>query len=214
MTSSSADASAAAEALKLIPALLWWALAVAVLMNLWTRIVDALPRVKTLKVAGLELELASSELAGALSARSGLSPQVSARMAASVLRRAAVAGDALRGAYVLYVDDDLAANRREIEALRALGAAVHAVATTKSAVACVALNEYDLVVTDMTRPGDATAGLALAAAVEARRPGTPVIVYVLNLVPALGVPAGISGITDRPDELFHLVFDALERRRL
>jgi hypothetical protein len=29
----------------------------------------------------------------------------------------------------------------------------------------------------------------------------------------LGLPPGVFGIADRPDELFHLVIDALERRR-
>ena len=43
---------------------------------------------------------------------------------------------------------------------------------------------------------------------------TAVVFYVGRVDRAAGVPAGSFGITNRPDELLHLVMDALERCRL
>jgi hypothetical protein len=40
----------------------------------------------------------------------------------------------------------------------------------------------------------------------------PLLLYTTESLPS--VPAGAFGSTDRPDELLHLVIDALERHRL
>ena len=42
---------------------------------------------------------------------------------------------------------------------------------------------------------------------------TPVIFYIGIFDPKLGIPGGAFGITNRPDELLHLVLDALERKK-
>lgn len=40
----------------------------------------------------------------------------------------------------------------------------------------------------------------------------PIIYYVGSADPSRPVPVGAFGLTARPDELLHLVMDALERR--
>jgi len=44
--------------------------------------------------------------------------------------------------------------------------------------------------------------------------GAPVVFYIGDLDEDRGVPPGAFGITDRVEELLHLVLDALERRRM
>jgi hypothetical protein len=41
----------------------------------------------------------------------------------------------------------------------------------------------------------------------------PVVFCILNLDPGRGTPGDAVGITNRPDELIHLVLDGLERVR-
>jgi hypothetical protein len=70
---------------------------------------------------------------------------------------------------------------------------------------------FDVIVSNMRRDGTADAGLRLIQALQDREmPAPPVILYVSNLQP--GTPPGVFGITNRPDELYHLLLDVLERR--
>ena len=55
--------------------------------------------------------------------------------------------------------------------------------------------------------------MAALPALQAVAPDTPVIFYVGEVDERRGPPPGSAGITNRPDELLHLVLDVLERRR-
>jgi len=129
-----------------------------------------------------------------------------------VLRRAQVVERAIRDARVLWIDDRPEGNVWEHDCLTTLGANVKSVETTRSAVACLARESYDLVISDVARGGRDRAGIDALPEIQAHAPRTPVVLYVMNLKP--GVPAGAFGITAHPEELLHLCMDALERRRL
>ncbi len=128
------------------------------------------------------------------------------------LRRAQLVEPALRGARILWIDDHPEGNVWEYDCLTALGAGVKTVETTRSAVACLQREPYDLVISDVEREGQATKGIEDLPLLQIRERPTPVILYVMDLKP--GVPPGAFGITARPDELLHLCMDALERSRL
>jgi hypothetical protein len=129
-----------------------------------------------------------------------------------VLRRAQVVEPALRGARILWIDDRPEGNVWEYDCLTALGAGVKTVETTRSAVACLEREPYDLVISDVEREGRPTRGIEDLPSLQVRQRAIPVILYVMDLKP--GVPAGAFGVTARPDELLHLCMDALERSRL
>ena len=129
-----------------------------------------------------------------------------------VLRRAQLVEPALRGARVLWIDDRPEGNVWEYDCLTALGAGVKTVETTRSAVACLEREPYDLVISDVDREGGDTKGIEDLPRLQVRECPTPVVLYVMNLKP--GVPPGAFGITARPDELLHLCMDVLERSRL
>jgi len=129
-----------------------------------------------------------------------------------VLRRAQLVEPALRGARILWIDDRPEGNVWEYDCLTALGAGVKTVETTRSAVACLEREPYDLVISDVDREGRRSAGIEDIPRLQVRERATPVILYVTTLEP--GVPPGAFGITARPDELLHLCMDVLERSRL
>jgi hypothetical protein len=131
--------------------------------------------------------------------------------AAPVLRRARIVEEALNGGRVLWIDDNPAGNSWEYACLTALGCRVKTVESTRTAVDCLRVEAYDLVLSDIARAERADEGLKSLPTIRQAAPGVPVIFYVMALQG--GVPAGAFGITNHPDELLHLCMDAMERRR-
>lgn len=129
------------------------------------------------------------------------------------LWRAAQAREALHGARILWVDDEPGSVRFEAEALSSLGARVEPVRDTAAATALLGRQSFDLVISDIARADDPAAGLAGLPELRRWAPDTPVVFYVRALDRTRGVPPGAFGIADDVDELFHLIVDALERRR-
>jgi hypothetical protein len=129
----------------------------------------------------------------------------------SVLRRAALVERVLRGSRLLWVDDYPEGNIWEHDCLTALGANVKTVETTRSALACIEREGFDLILSDVAREGDPSAGLDALPELRQLAPDVPVVLYVSSL--RGGVPPGAFGITNRPDELLHLCMDTLERQR-
>ena len=58
-----------------------------------------------------------------------------------------------------------------------------------------------------------TAGMQLVQAMRSSGFDQPVVAYVGQIDRTRGTPPGLSGLTDRPDELVHLLIDVLERIR-
>jgi len=73
--------------------------------------------------------------------------------------------------------------------------------------------KYDVIISDMARTDEDDAGLRFLIKFRKVDETTPVIFYIGTYDPKLGKPIGAFGITNRPDELLHLVLDALERKK-
>ena len=71
---------------------------------------------------------------------------------------------------------------------------------------------FQVILSDIARGSRADAGLRALPELRRLAPGVPVIFFVSEVDHDLGVPDGATGITDRTDELLHLVVDALEGR--
>jgi CheY-like chemotaxis protein len=130
------------------------------------------------------------------------------------LRRAQLVAPALRNARILWIDDTPKNNEWERLTLRHLGTHVTAVTRTETAIECLLAEGFDLIISDISRQGVPREGIEALPRVAAAGPGTAVVFYVGRVDHASGVPPMAFGITNRPDELLHLVMDALERRRL
>jgi len=131
-----------------------------------------------------------------------------------VLRRAKLVSEAIRGARLLWVDDTPQNNDWERVMLRQLGVHVTAVTRTETALDCLRAEPFDLVISDITRTEVRDEGLRALPEIRRVAPSTAVIFCFGSLDPDRAVPTGTSRITNRPDELLHLVMDVLERNRL
>jgi hypothetical protein len=78
----------------------------------------------------------------------------------------------------------------------------------------VQLQPFHIILSDIGRDlptPEPQAGLAMLPRLAAAGFHQPVIFYVNHMVQDAGAPAGAFGITNRPDQLLHLVMDALSR---
>jgi CheY-like chemotaxis protein len=127
----------------------------------------------------------------------------------------------LEGAEILWVDDHPSNNRNEARMLRSFGALVTFAATTDEASRAVQTSAeqhqpFDIILSDISRDlptPDPTAGLTMLPRLRNAGFHQPVIYYIGRPDADAGVPAGAFGITNRPDQLLHLVLDALSRVR-
>ncbi len=170
----------------------------------WTAIKGGLLRVTRISVAGVEVELDPEQL---MQARPDV--PVGRSEALGVVARAERLHDVLVGKRVLWVDDYPRGNDRERSFLRAAGIKVQNALSTEEGMTQLMRDQFDALITDMDR-GTGQDGTALAEAVGAMEAGIPVICYLGKKDPGQSVPVEFFGLTDRPDELVHLLLDALE----
>jgi len=130
----------------------------------------------------------------------------------SVAHRARVVRPLLRGARILWVDDNPASTLYERTVLASLGVSTDVALSTQEALYMVDRLTYDLILSDMKRAGNPTAGVEMLNVLTGGSSAAPVVYYVGQFDRRQGTPLGAFAITNRPDELLHYVFDVLERR--
>jgi len=200
------------EVLKLLPSLLWFALALVVCILFYKPIrYELLPRITSLKAFGVEFTFVREALERAIADQK---VEVSQGDRSQVLKRAMSAAAVLKGMRVLWVDDHPEYNQGETELLWSLGVFVRAVRSTAEAITTLAAGRYDAIISDMEREGNSHAGTDMVAELWKRHLYRWTVIYVGKLDPARGTPPLVLGITDRPDHLVHYVIDIAERERL
>ncbi len=131
---------------------------------------------------------------------------------ASVMRRIEKVHSVLAGANLLWVDDQPEGNLYERVALSELGVQIDLALSTSEALLFLERKKYHAVISDMSRGAIPDEGLRMVQAMREESP--PVVFYILDLDGSRGTPPCTFGITNRPDELMHLLLDILERTRL
>jgi CheY-like chemotaxis protein len=127
--------------------------------------------------------------------------------------RATRAAPLIAGLRVLWIDDHPEWVAEEIATLRQLGARVRTVRNTREALGVLRASPgWRLIVSDIRRGRDANAGVSAIQALHDAAPGVPIIFFVGDYDPSRGVPPGALGITNRTDELLHLLVDVVEGR--
>lgn len=192
----------------LVPHLIWAGVVLVALRWIGIDSIRAvLARLNKIGIAGVELGF-KADVEAAVEARGN---QASVTQVGRVARRLAASGHLVRGARILWVDDEPGNNRLEARPLEAAGASILFARSTDEAIDAAVRTPFDLVISDIERGDDAVAGLMMPHALAARAVNVPVIFYVAQArKPA---PPDAFGISDRPDELLHLVLDCLARRR-
>jgi CheY-like chemotaxis protein len=164
----------------------------------------------TKKLSGAELLVALAKPLQAKVPQGGPSALLSELP--TVHRRAEVVQPLIRGRRVLWVDDHPSNNFYERVALAEIGLNADVAVSTDEGLHFAAYSPPDVIVSDMERAGERDAGLELLRVARQRGIRAPVIFYVGKVLQSLGTPAGAFAITDRPDDLLHLILDVLERK--
>lgn len=120
-------------------------------------------------------------------------------------------------ATILWVDDHPSNNRGHVAEFKRNRIAVHLAETTDDAMKLLAMNHYDLVVSDLGRGEDRLAGLKMTKALRQRGDTVPVVIYTLRPKDADGqraqremvAEAGASGLAVTPEEIRADVFRRL-----
>jgi CheY-like chemotaxis protein len=204
------------ELIKIIPSLLWFLFLLAVIVLFYRPIRDLVPNLSSFKAAGVELSFLKESIDAAIKLAEK-SPQwkieIPHRDKERALDRVKRHLKIFNGVQILWVDDHPENNLNERDMFCQLKAKIDSAVNTEEALNMLRNVKYDVVISDMAREGDLTAGLTLLDRLrkESQRPA--VIFYVGVFNPEKGIPPLAFGITNRPDELLHLVLDVLERKR-
>jgi len=207
----------ATEFVKIMPSILWFVLVVIILLLFYRPIRDdLLPNLASLKAGGVELSFVKESINAALKLAEK-SPQwkitVPSKDKEQAIRRAKKHLKIFRDAQFLWVDDHPENNINEQVMFRQLKVGTQTAESTEQALEILKNRRFDLVISDMARGEEPTAGLNFLKQFRKMNKFTPVIFYLGEFKPDKGVPAHSFGITNRPDELLHLTLDVLERKK-
>lgn len=112
----------------------------------------------------------------------------------------------------LWVDDSGSTMQcSEKRLIEALGIELHICAEPTAAMNFLDHHTYSFIISDMKRGNDTKAGLSFLRNLIEQNVHIPTIFYITAFQPSKGVPPFAFGITDRPNELLHLVMDVIER---
>jgi CheY-like chemotaxis protein len=128
----------------------------------------------------------------------------------TALRRASAQQVIIKGARILWIDDHPENNTWERRMLEAFGASFVTVETTASAIAMLNRERFDVIISDIGRDAEES-GLEAFPTIRASAINTPIVFYLGTLFPS--IPPGSLGITNDPEQLIHLLLDALGRTR-
>ena len=169
-----------------------------------------LPRLTGVTLFGVRVDLQPGQVQAVLSKSTGKAPPAP-DAGNAILARAKGMADVLAQSSVLWVDDNPLNNLSERRLLHQFGVFVQDVQTTAQALEAIGQG-FDLVISDMARAGSSRAGLDLIEALRRAGARQPVVIYAGSFDASRGVPQGATGMTNRPDELMHLVMDTLSRK--
>lgn len=205
------------ELIKLIPSLLWFILIAILFIKFYRPIrYDLLPKLTGIKAMGVELSFITKSIDAALDlAEKNRNWKVDVPSSAkdNVLKRAKEHLKIFENAKILWVDDNPDNNTNELRMFTQLKMTVEFATSTEEALEKLRTNRYELILSDMARGKEADAGIKFLNQFRTSDEITPMIFYIGTFKLEMGVPGGAFGITNRPDELLHLVLDALERKK-
>lgn len=208
------------EIIRIIPSLLWLLLACVLLALLYEPVTHyLLPYVSSVKIGNIEVVLNRfGQWLDRVIDIADKNPQWHVQVPEAdkerVIHRIRRHWDVLQGSRILMFDDRPDTLVNEIRMLQQLDMDVEVVTLTSDALARLQAGHFDVLVSDIARPEGQSNGIATLQTLHDHYPTLPAIFYIGNFNAEDGVPAGAFGITNRPDELVHLILDILERKRL
>jgi CheY-like chemotaxis protein len=206
------------EIIKNLPPVLWFLLVSAIVILFYKPLrYELLPKLSGLKMWGVEFSFVQNAITTAieLAEKSEEFPKVkiSKEERQRLINRVRKNVNLFRGSRILWIDDFPESPASERRLLQSLLVDVNMVTSSAAAEKLLRAKEkkYDLILSDMKRDGDNQAGLKFLQNYAKQKNRVPVIFYIGYPDPTKPVPLNAFGITHRPDELLHLIMDALER---
>jgi CheY-like chemotaxis protein len=216
---------AVAKVLGTLPAILWAVLAIYIVFLLRDTIGASISRLANFEAFGVKFSMSGGQAMSAAieMARKGADPNLVVPEAdrQRALDRANRERALVEGAELLWVDDRPSNDRNEARMLRSFGALITFACTTDEALtalrnAAEQQQPFHLILSDISRDipaPDPEAGIKMLARLHDEKVFLPVIFYIAHPKPGAPAPAGSLGVTNRPDQLLHLVLDGLARTR-
>jgi len=202
---------------KLILSFFWFGLVFFLLIKFYKPIRNELmPKLTGFKALGIEFSFIKNSIDAALELADKhpkwkvVVPEDARK---NVLNRAKEHLDVFRNATILWIDDNPENNLNEWRMFLQLNVKIELAKSTEEALEMLHQRKYDAVISDMARSNENDAGLKVLTKFQKVDETTAVIFYIGTYDPQMGKPLGAFGITNRPDELLHLVLDALERKK-
>lgn len=203
--------------LKLVLSIAWFVFVVCLVVKFYHPIrYLLLPRLTGFKALGMEFSFILNSIDAALNL-ADKNPKwkvkVPRKARQNVLNRAREHLDIFQESSLLWLDDNPENNLNEWRMFSQLDMKIELARDTKQALEILHKKKFDVVLSDMARGDKQDAGIQFLKKFRKVNKSTPVIFYIGTFNPEKGIPVGSNGITNRPDELLHLVLDALERRK-
>ncbi|MCL4708331.1 response regulator [bacterium] len=203
------------ELIKNLPAILWFLLVFVVVLLFYKPIRhELLPNLSGFKAMGVEFSFVKNSISAAIKLaekseqwKVTIPDEDEKRVLDRVKRHLPLFQDVR----VLWIDDNPDSLRNERKMLERLQVDIDLALNDAEAPKFLRSGKYDLILSDIARGNDSTAGLKFLQEYGKTKKRVPFIFYIGTLSPEKGVPPYAFGITNRPDELLHLMLDALER---
>jgi CheY-like chemotaxis protein len=211
------------EAIKAAPPLLWGILALIIVFEIGPDLLRLvkIAAVTKIGIGAINLELAQRRLGEVRGLdATGIPPAVQVQLK----RRFANVADYASEAQILWVDDqNPQQNARERRVLSTLSIPIDLANSTNEALNWLGHADYDIVVTDLTRPRDDSsscnddptapvrAGCDLIKKIMAGSSKAPAIIVYAGNTEGIVSSKGNLQVTNNPSDLFNAIIDAIER---
>lgn len=194
------------ELIKVVPSILLYLAVLVLFLRYRKSLVEGiLPKISNFKAFGIEASFVKEGIENAARSQNRTDVLVSP----SLMQR--IAHFPKRPIRVLWIDDNPETVMYEAGILQTLGMQVEFAKTSANGWEKLRAYPFQLMVSDIRRGDDATAGLQFLSGLQAQEKKINIVFYVSNLDRKLPIPVGAFGITDDPNELIHLMMDGADR---
>ena len=204
------------ELIQIIPDFLWVVFGTVVfylLYNVLKR--DIFPNMKSISAYGIEIKLLSKTMDSIIDVADkhpNWELHISDKDKKNAIKRAQTHHELFSDTFILWFDDRPETLVNEIKMFSQLGVDVEVASTLEDVLVKMKNQKFDIVISDIYRGDEDKNGVETLTEIVKNGYHIPTIFYIGEYLRKLGTPPYAFGITNRPDELLHLVLDVLERR--
>ncbi len=203
------------EIIKIIPSILWFLFSIIVIFLFSSSIRELLPRLGRIKSSGIEFEFLAKQIDSAIEFAEKTPKwniEISQLEKDNILKRINLNSDYFENKNFAWIDDEPENIINEISLLKMLKVKIDIFKCNSSFLEDKNVDsKYDLVLSDILRKDINESGLNLLES-NLIKNKIPIIFYIGEYDNKLGVPKKAFGITNKPNELFHLIIDVLNRK--